>query len=121
MAVERRSARLAARLETPSTTRRTFQLFGPHVQRQGESLLVQVQLLNLRATSERTGALIVMLPQAEGRPAEPPRAEPFAVKQGRLVVLNLPDAELPLRIGLIVRDEAGNVALEQQLVIDELP
>ena len=120
-AVERRIARLAARLAAPSVNRRTFQLFAPHVQRQGESLLVQVQLLNLRATSERTGALIVMLPQAEGRPAETSSAEPFAVKQGRLVVLNLPDAELPMRIGLLVRDEAGNVALEQQLVIDELP
>ena len=117
----RRSARLSARLEPASITRRTYQLFAPHVKREGESLLVQVQLLNLRATSTRTGALVVSLPQLPGRPAEPPRTEPFAVKQGRLVAVSVPDADLPLRIGLLVRDEAGNVTLQQDLVVEELP
>ena len=116
-----RRARLGARLEPATVTRRTYRLFAPHVQREGESLLVQVQLLNLRATSVRSGALVVSLPQVPGRPAEPPRAEPFAVKQGRLVALSLPDADLPLRIGLLVRDEAGNVALQQELVVEEIP
>lgn len=119
MAAPSRSARLGARLEAARSTRRTYQLFAPHVQRQGESLLVQVQLLNLRATTARAGALVLTLPG--GQAAEPPQVEPFTVKQGRLISLALPDAELPLRVGIQVRDEAGNVALDQDLVIEELP
>lgn len=113
-----RAAKLAARLENPTTNRRTFGLLGPHVQRVGESLLVQVQLLNLRPTSMRSGALILSLPEGAGM-ASTEQAEPFTVKQGRLISLSLPDAALPLRIGVLVRDEAGNVALEQELLVED--
>ena len=116
-----KARRLSARLDAPRTTRRTFSLFAPHVQRVGESLLVQVQLLNAHATSARTGVLVVTLPSAPGVPPPPPQIEPFAVKQGRLIALTLPDAGLPLRVGLLVRDEGGKVALDQDLVLDEAP
>lgn len=113
--------RLSARLEAPRANRRTFMLLGPHVRREGESLVVQVQLLNLRPDTVHSGALVLSLPQREGAPAEPPRAEPFAVKQGKLIELSLPDADLPLHIGVLVRDEWGKVALDQDLVLETLP
>jgi hypothetical protein len=75
----------------------------------------------VRATTLHAGALVVTLPHAAGAPPEPPQAEPFAVKQGKLVALTLPDPVLPARIGLLVRDEAGNVALDQDLVIEAVP
>ncbi len=107
------ATRLEARLPPATTTRGTFALIGPHVQRRGESLFLQVQLLNLRATSVRSGALVLRLPWASD--ASP---EPFTLKQGRLIALELPDGELPMSVGVTVLDSSGSVAHEQAIVIE---
>jgi murein L,D-transpeptidase YafK len=108
-----------ARLDPARTTHRLHELFRPHVQSQGDAtLLVQVQLLNLRATSVRTGALIVTPPHADGVPAQPLPPEPFSLKQGKLIALTLPREDGTQRVRIVVLDDAGRVVLDQDVVIE---
>jgi len=111
-----------ARVEPPRKTHRLHQLYRPHVQSQPDSkLLLQVQLLNLRSTSIRTGALIVTPPHPEGVPAQPLPPEPFSLKQGKLIALTLEREAAAQSVSIVVLDDAGRVVLDQDVMIEPAP
>ena len=94
-----------------------YQLLGPHAQRQGSDLLVQVQLLNTSPSLTRSGSVEITPGSLTALPAER-----FSLRQGKLLAVTVPrpaaGEAASILVKVLVRDESGHPALDQDVRVD---